>query len=130
MARPKKLIDQDLVRKLASIHCTNDEIAAVCEVDTRTIERRFAALIKKARENGKSSLRRYQWESAQKGNVVMQIWLGKQLLGQRDQMIAPPQDLNMTVRVVEERDAERADKSSDTKQDAATAENKTEPKEV
>jgi len=27
-----------------------------------------------------------QWEAAKKGNVTMMIWLGKQLLGQRDQM--------------------------------------------
>lgn len=29
-------------------------------------------------------LREYQWESARKGNVVMQIWLGKQDLGQSE----------------------------------------------
>jgi hypothetical protein len=29
-----------------------------------------------------------QWKSAEKGNVTMQIWLGKQYLQQRDQ----PQD--------------------------------------
>jgi hypothetical protein len=36
-------------------------------------------------EAGKSSLRRLQWKSALGGNVVMQIWLGKQYLGQRDE---------------------------------------------
>jgi len=25
-----------------------------------------------------------QWKSAEKGNVTMQIWLGKQILGQAD----------------------------------------------
>ena len=32
---------------------------------------------------GKKSLRRRQWETSKK-SVVMQIWLGKQMLGQRD----------------------------------------------
>ena len=35
------------------------------------------------REKGKISLRRYQWELAKK-NATMAIWLGKQFLGQRD----------------------------------------------
>ena len=33
---------------------------------------------------GKASLRRMQGKSAQDGNVTAQIWLGKQMLGQRD----------------------------------------------
>lgn len=33
---------------------------------------------------GKASLRRMQFKSAEDGNVTMQIWLGKQMLGQRD----------------------------------------------
>lgn len=35
-------------------------------------------------ENGRASLRRMQFQSAQKGNITMQIWLGKQYLGQSD----------------------------------------------
>jgi len=44
----------------------------------------FADCYKKHGDEGKSSLRRNQWKSAQDGNVTMQIWLGKQMLGQRD----------------------------------------------
>ena len=32
----------------------------------------------------KSSLRRFQYTSAKSGSVPMQIWMGKQYLGQRD----------------------------------------------
>ena len=35
---------------------------------------------------GKISLRRWQFKSAEAGNVTMQIWLGKQYLGQREQI--------------------------------------------
>lgn len=84
MARPKIEIDESLVDKLASIHCTMEEIGSIVGCSVDTLERRFADVIKKAKDKGKSSLRRYQWELAQKGNATMLIWLGKQLLGQRD----------------------------------------------
>jgi hypothetical protein len=85
MARPKIEINEDEVFELAKIQCTNDEIAAVFGVSEVTIRNRFSAIVAKWREAGKKSLRRAQWEKAVKdGNVVMQIWLGKQYLGQRD----------------------------------------------
>jgi hypothetical protein len=37
-----------------------------------------------ARSKGKASLRRFQWQLAEKGNAVMCIFLGKNMLGQRD----------------------------------------------
>ena len=89
MARPKKVIDPTEVEKLAAMHCSNTEIAAFFDVSVDTIERRFAGIISKGKERGKSKLRRLQWESATKGNVTMQIWLGKQLLAQRDHIETP-----------------------------------------
>jgi len=87
MARPKIEIDEHTVRALASILCTMNEIAAVCKCSVDTLERRFADVIKEAREEGKASLRRAQWQSAQKGNTALLIWLGKQVLGQSDKNI-------------------------------------------
>lgn len=86
MARPKKIIDQSLVEKLAMIHCTIEEIALVCECSRDTIERRFAAIISKAKAKGKTNLRRIQWEMCAKHNATMVIWLGKQILDQSDQV--------------------------------------------
>jgi hypothetical protein len=84
MARPFKEVDAALVLELASIHCTVEEIARVCKCSKDTLERRFMDEIEDGRANGRESLRRLQWTSARGGNVTMQIWLGKQLLGQRD----------------------------------------------
>jgi hypothetical protein len=86
MARPLKkiLLSDGQIRKLAEMHCTDLEIASLSGVDSDTIARRFGKIIAKGRDEGKKRLRRLQWEAATKGNVVMQIWLGKQLLGQRD----------------------------------------------
>ncbi len=79
-----KKIDPIEVEKLAAMHCSTAEIAAFFECSSDTIERRFAAILIKGKEKGKSKLRRLQWQSAEKGNVVMLIWLGKQYLGQTD----------------------------------------------
>jgi hypothetical protein len=84
MARPRKQIDARQVETLAGMGCTGDEIAAVCGVSRDTIDRRFADALKVGREKGGATLRRQQWKLMKKGNVTMAIWLGKQLLGQKD----------------------------------------------
>lgn len=86
MARPRKVIDKTEVEKLAAMGCSNIEIGSFFDCSADTIERRFAGELRKGREKGKIKLRRLQWQAAEKGNVVMLIWLGKQVLGQRDQM--------------------------------------------
>lgn len=84
MARPRKEIDEEQVERLARLHCTNAEIATVFDCSPDTIERRFAGSVAKGRAEGKITLRRAQFRAALKGNVTMQIWLGKQLLGQKE----------------------------------------------
>jgi hypothetical protein len=86
VARPKKELpfDEKVLQELAAIGCTNKEIAVIARISHDSLTRRFAYLLEKGREDAKCSLRRVQWASAMSGNVVMQIWLGKQLLGQRD----------------------------------------------
>lgn len=86
MARPKKEIDYEIVEKLASIQCTQEEIANFLGLSVRTLQRdeEFCRLYKKGQENGKMSLRRTQFKIAEKGNASMAIFLGKQYLGQKD----------------------------------------------
>ena len=86
MARPMKQVDEQTIQKLAQLHCTYDEIASFVGVSTKTLQRNYVHLIKKGRETGNISLRRAQFEKALSGNVVMQIWLGKQHLDQRDKI--------------------------------------------
>ncbi len=89
----KKKIDFDLVDRLCHIQCTGEEIAATIGVAYSTLmeatERvhniSFQGYHAIKREGGKSSLRRAQWKKAtEEGNTTMQIWLGKQCLGQKD----------------------------------------------
>lgn len=86
MARPKLNIDPNLVEELAGIGCKNKEIAVIVGCSTDTLEGRFSAELEKGREHLKMSLRRWQLEAAKKGNVVMLIWLGKQMLQQTDKV--------------------------------------------
>lgn len=84
MARPKLEINPDHVREMAAIGCRTVEIAQVLGCSTDTIEGRFSAELNKGRSEGKTKLRRLQWASAENGNATILIWLGKQLLGQRE----------------------------------------------
>lgn len=84
MGEPRIEIDPEQVEKLASLHCTVQEIADFFECSRDTIERRFRVQIQKGRASGKITLRRKQWQAAEKGNVSMLIWLGKNILGQKD----------------------------------------------
>lgn len=88
--RPKKEIRLPELRKLCEIQCTDVEIGAFFGIDVATIERRratsqeFRDAEQLGRARGRISLRRRQFQAAMKGNTTMLIWMGKQLLGQRD----------------------------------------------
>jgi hypothetical protein len=83
--RPKFIIDYETVKKLASIFCTQEEIAAVlgCSVDTLYRDKEFSGVYKKGLETAKASLRRKQFALADR-NPAMAIFLGKNYLGQSD----------------------------------------------
>jgi hypothetical protein len=85
MGRPKKNIDPLQVEKLAAINCSYAEMAAVLNCSVDLLQRRFPQVIEKGRETGKMSLKRKQYEVAMSGNVTMLIWLGKIILGQREE---------------------------------------------
>ena len=88
VGRPKIDIDPEQVTRLARLHCTMNEMASFfgCHIDT--LRDNFSNEIDKGRSEGNISLRRKQWQMAvEKGNVVMLIWLGKQMLGQRNEII-------------------------------------------
>lgn len=104
MGRPRKEIDFNEFEKLCHIQCTAEEIAAFFSISVDTLYRRiaekyectFAEVFDEKRKGGLISLRRSQWQSVQKGNIVMQIWLGKQYLGQKDK-----QEIEQTNKTIE-----------------------------
>jgi hypothetical protein len=82
-------IDFEQLEKLASLQCTDRELAAFFRCTTRTIEKRrkepaFKEALERGKAMGQISVRRAQMKLLEGGNATMGIWLGKQLLGQRD----------------------------------------------
>ena len=82
-----------IFENLAHIQCTLEEIAACFGVTKDTLilrveeyyGARFSTVYKEKREGGKTSLRRAQWiKAVEEKNTTMQIFLGKQYLGQVD----------------------------------------------
>jgi hypothetical protein len=82
-------IDLAELEKLCSLQCTDEELAAWFGVSTRTIEKRrkqpkFEEVMARGRAKGRISVRRSQMKLLEAGKGTMAVWLGKQLLGQRD----------------------------------------------
>lgn len=84
VGRDKKVIPPQEVFKLAQIGCKNHEICDWFGIDDSTLNYQFKQELVKGREALKQSLRRAQIELALKGNAVMLIWLGKNILGQQE----------------------------------------------
>lgn len=91
MARPRKEINQKEFEKLCGMQCTKSEICAWFDTTEKTLEswckrtykEGFSQVFSQKRERGKISLRRSQWQLAER-SATMAIFLGKQFLGQRD----------------------------------------------
>ena len=87
MARPKKYnIEPSQIQKLSSLGCTNTEIADFYGCDESLLRKSYSEFLTKGRAEQKIRLRQLQWKSAEKGNVPMQIFLGKNMLGQQDRI--------------------------------------------
>ena len=92
MGRPRKQIDKTEFEKLCFLQCTEREFCSWFDVSDETLNkwckenydgRTFLDVFKEKRENGLISLRRTQFQLAEK-SPAMAIFLGKNLLGQSD----------------------------------------------
>lgn len=92
MARPRKELDMEALKRLCQIQCTQEEMAWFFGMSVDTIETRikeqfdqsFSEFYKEHSAGGIISLRREQYKSAMRGNTTMLIWLGKQFLKQKE----------------------------------------------
>ncbi len=91
---PEKDINLDQVLYWTELQATAEEIAGAFRVSVDTLNRRlreafgmgFAELRKRCNGLHKLSLRRYQFQQAER-NATMAIWLGKIWLGQRETIV-------------------------------------------
>lgn len=92
---------------LCAIQCTQEEICSVMGVTDKTLTRllqekhgeSFSEVYKRKSASGKMSLRRIQFEIAKGGNATMAIFLGKQYLGQKDQIETNVPDTSININV-------------------------------
>lgn len=96
--RPRfELSDEDFAKLIGMIRiqCTQEEICGIYGIDHKTLnealkrrgEPGFSQLFKRHQDEGKASLRRAQWKAAvEKHNPTMLVWMGKQMLGQKDKV--------------------------------------------
>jgi hypothetical protein len=82
MGRPAKPIDAEMVRKLARLGCTQEDIAEFFDCAQSVISERFRLDFQLGRVESRISLRRLQWKAARAGSSSMLIHLGKVYLGQ------------------------------------------------
>jgi hypothetical protein len=88
IGRPKKDLDKDVIAKLSQIGCTQEEIGSCVGISARTLQRRYADLVKENKNIGRASLRKKMWDKAMRGqgNDKLLIWLSKNELNMRDKI--------------------------------------------
>ena len=101
IGRPRTEIDFDLLAQLCMQQNTLKDICKIMRVSEDTIQRRIADVTgggtftdysEHYRSFGRSSLRRAQFRTALNGNARMQVWLGKNWLGQSEDGLVDPGD--------------------------------------
>jgi hypothetical protein len=88
VGRNKVVVPEEEFYKLAALHCSWRELSDWFEVPVGTLRDNFADLYEKATTETKQKLRRAQLDLAMKGDRVMLIWLGKNILGQAESPVS------------------------------------------
>ena len=99
--RPKSEFSKKQFEQFCAYQCTKEEVCAFFDTTDKTLEgwckrtygKGFSDVFREKREIGKASLRRTQFQLAQK-NAAMAIFLGKNYLGQTDRPINEVEDDN------------------------------------
>lgn len=94
-------IDKKTFESLCKLQCTLEEVCSFFDVSDKTLNSwcnanygtTFYEVFKIKRGKGQISLRRMQWKQAAK-NPTMAIWLGKQYLGQKDNLDVKVADMS------------------------------------
>jgi len=81
MARPRKKIDLELVRKLAGLGLSQQDIAEFVGCSQSLISRRFLSSYGLGVTQSKKSLRVLMWRQARDGNASITLRLDQRLFG-------------------------------------------------
>lgn len=109
-------IDKKTFENLCGIQCTMLEICGWFDVDDKTLttwckktyNKAFSEIYEEKKGKGKISLRRMQWQLAEK-NPSMAIFLGKNYLGQKDIVVNENKELSKVEELLNKIEAEAND---------------------
>ena len=95
-------IDLVTLESLCMLHCTDQEIASYLGVTTERIEQErqspaFVAVMERGQAKGKIAIRRGQMRLLEKGSSMMATLLGRQILGQREEVEATNRPIPVVV---------------------------------
>jgi hypothetical protein len=97
-------VSSELIRRFGCVGMSNEEMAYILGANLVDVRRQmetdpatgsqtpFALAYHRGLSSLKQAVRRKQIQMAMRGNFTMLIWLGKQLLGQREQLVAVQRD--------------------------------------
>lgn len=94
--RPLKVIDKEKFEELCELQCSMKEICQTLDVSDKTLsawvkrtygKKYFSEVFEQKRKRGFYRLRSAQYALALSGNTTMQIWLGRNWLGQTDKIV-------------------------------------------
>ena len=92
--RPRMQLDEEQIRKLAKLQCSNVEIAYIMGCHRDTIHRNYKHIVDLGKAEGKITLRRAMFRNATENHhAAVQIFLAKNLLGMSDTPTASDDDM-------------------------------------
>lgn len=84
VGRNKIVVPPEEIEHLASLGCTDREIAKFFEISESTLRYQLSSYLTKGRHKLRTTLRQAQLRVALEGNPTLLIWLGKNILQQND----------------------------------------------
>ena len=94
VGRPKSVFNEKELKYLCSIHCTLEEIAGFFQMNKRVLSNKikeeygitWTEFYERNSQGSKVSLRRRQIQAAMEGDTKMLVFLGKNMLGQKEKV--------------------------------------------
>ena len=87
--KSKRISEVDEVARMAAVGAPDRMIGDALGISVRTIQRKFAAIVRKARALRRIKILECQMAAVEKGVPALLIWIGKNELGQLDAPEAP-----------------------------------------
>lgn len=94
MARPKKPIDEKLLKELAFIHLPTRFIAKCLNVSHDTLQRRYASVIEEQESRGKAKLLSKAWAKVEQNDWAAIKFLLQNYLGLSDKVETKSENIN------------------------------------